>query len=248
MNSQQIKDNVQEYYGAIAVSGGSCCETSDCCGPAGQSAPLTLFASPADTAIADADLGLSCGSPTQVAAIRPGDTVLDLGSGAGVDVFRAAQIAGPAGHLIGVDMTPAMIARANTNAVNGGFANVEFRLGEIEALPVDDSSIDVVLSNCVINLAPDKARVFGEIQRVLKPGGRFAISDIVTDGDLPAAIREDATAWAGCLGGALDREEYLAIVRAAGLVVDEAQAAPWGDADRSAGYRFVSATVVGRKP
>jgi len=104
-----------------------------------------------------------------------------------------------------------------------------------------------VLSNCVINLAPDKARVFGEIYRVLKPGGRFAISDIVTDGELPAAIREDATAWAGCLGGALDREEYLATVRAAGLVVDEVQAAPWGDADRSAGYRFVSATVVGRK-
>ncbi len=247
MNSQQIKDNVQEYYGAIAVSGGSCCETTSCCGPTGQSAPLTLFASPTDTAIAEADLGLSCGSPTQVAAIRPGDTVLDLGSGAGVDVFRAAQVAGPAGHLIGVDMTPAMIARATANAANGGFANVEFRLGEIEALPVVDASVDVVLSNCVINLAPDKARVFGEIYRVLKPGGRFAISDIVTDGELPAAIREDATAWAGCLGGALDREEYLATVRAAGLVVDEVQAAPWGDADRSAGYRFVSATVVGRK-
>lgn len=248
MNSQQIKNNVQEYYGAIAVSGGSCCETSDCCAPAGQSAPLILFASPADTAIADADLGLSCGSPTQVAAIRPGDTVLDLGSGAGVDVLRAAQVTGPTGRVIGVDMTPAMIARARTNAANGGFTNVEFRLGEIEALPVDDASVDVVLSNCVINLAPDKGRVYSEIQRVLKPGGRFAISDIVTDGEVPAAVREDATAWAGCLGGALDREEYLAIVGAAGLVVDETQAAPWGDADRDAGYRWVSATVVGRKP
>ncbi|MCB0205901.1 MAG: arsenite methyltransferase [Anaerolineae bacterium] len=242
MNSQQIKKNVQEYYGEIAVSGGSCCE------PVGQSAPLTFFASPADTAIAEADLGLSCGSPTQVAVIRPGDTVLDLGSGAGVDVLRAAQITGPSGHVIGVDMTPAMIDRANTNAANGGFTNVEFRQGEIEALPVAKDNVDVVLSNCVINLAPDKARVFGEIHRVLKPGGRFAISDIVTDGDVPPAMREDATAWAGCLGGALDREEYLSIMRAAGLVVDGVQAAPWGDSDRSAGYRFVSATVVGRKP
>ncbi|MEZ4771407.1 MAG: arsenite methyltransferase [Caldilineales bacterium] len=248
MNAQQIKDNVQEYYGAIAVSGGSCCEPGGCCEPAGSSAPLTLFASPADTAIAEADLGLSCGSPTQVAVIRPGDTVLDLGSGAGVDVFRAARIAGPAGHVIGVDMTPAMIDRARTNAANGGFTNVEFRLGEIEALPVAGETVDVVLSNCVINLAPDKGRVFAEVHRVLKPGGRFAISDIVTDGDVPAAMRDDATAWAGCLGGALDRAEYLAIVGAAGLVVDEVQAAPWGDADRDAGYRFVSATVVGRKP
>ncbi|MCB0231390.1 MAG: methyltransferase domain-containing protein, partial [Anaerolineae bacterium] len=109
-------------------------------------------------------------------------------------------------------------------------------------------SVDVVLSNCVINLAPDKQRVFGEIRRVLKPGGRFAISDIVTDGDVPQAVREDATAWAGCLGGALDREAYLEIIRAAGLVVDEVQAAPWGDEDRTAGYRFVSATLVGRRP
>ena len=174
--------------------------------------------------------------------------MLDLGSGAGVDVFRAAQVAGPTGRVIGVDMTPAMIERARANAVKGGFANVEFRLGEIEALPVDDASVDVVLSNCVINLAPDKRRVYGEIQRVLKPGGRFAISDIVADGEVPLAVREDATAWAGCLAGALDREEYLGIVRSAGLVVDEAQAAPWGEADRSAGYRFISATVVGRKP
>lgn len=248
MNSQQIKDNVQAYYGAIAVSGGSCCTSDACCEPASQSAPVALFASPADTAIAEADLGLSCGSPTQVAAMRPGDTVLDLGSGAGVDVFRAAQVAGPTGRVIGVDMTPAMIDRARGNAIKGAFANVEFRLGEIEALPVDDASIDVVLSNCVINLAPDKRRVFGEIQRVLKPGGRFAISDIVADGEVPLAVREDATAWAGCLAGALDREEYLAIVRSAGLVVDEAQAAPWGESDKSAGYRFISATVVGRKP
>lgn len=247
MNSQQIKDNVQEYYGAIAVNGGSCCASDACCEPAGQRAQVTLFASAADTAIAEADLGLSCGSPTQVAAIRPGDTVLDLGSGAGVDVFRAAQVTGPTGRVIGVDMTPAMIERARANAAKGGFANVEFRLGEIEALPVADASVDVVLSNCVINLVPDKRRAYAEIERVLSTGGRFAISDIVTEGAVPQAVREDATAWAGCLAGALDREEYLGIVRSAGLVVDEAQAAPWGEADRSAGYRFISATVVGRK-
>lgn len=248
MDPQKIKNDVQAYYGAIAVNGGSCCETDNCCAPAGQSALVTLFASPADTAIAEADMGLSCGIPTQHAAIGAGDTVLDLGSGAGVDVFRAAKVVGPQGWVIGVDMTPAMIERARANAATGGFSNVEFRLGEIEALPVADASIDVVLSNCVINLAPDKQLAYNEIQRVLKPGGRFAISDIVTEGDVPEAVREDATIWAGCLGGALDRDDYLAIIRSAGLTVDEAEVAPWNVTDKTTGFRFVSATVVGSKP
>lgn len=243
MNTQAIKAGVQQRYSAIALSGGSCCDGSSCCQPA----ELTLFASGDDAVIAEADLGLSCGSPTQVAAIRPGDTVLDLGSGAGVDVFRAARLVGPTGRVIGVDMTPAMIDRARANAVKGSFANVEFRLGEIESLPVADASIDVVLSNCVINLAPDKRLVFSEVQRALKPGGRFAISDIVTEGPVPDAVRNDMAAWASCLGGALDRDEYLEVMRAAGLREESVQASERGQAGDTP-YRFVSVTVLGRKP
>lgn len=243
MNPTAVKADVQKHYSAIALSGGSCCGPADCCQPTG----LTLFTSPDDAVIAEADLGLSCGSPTLAAAIQPGETVLDLGSGAGVDVFRAARAAGPAGRVIGVDMTPAMVHRARANADKGGFSNVEFRLGEIEALPVADASIDVVLSNCVINLAPDKRQVFAEIWRALKPGGRVAISDIVTEGPVPSAVREDMASWASCLGGALDREEYLDILRAVGLRDVAVQSAESRD-QPSQGYRFVSVTVVGRKP
>jgi SAM-dependent methyltransferase len=158
--------------------------------------------------------------------MRPGETVLDLGSGAGVDVFLAAREVGGEGRVIGVDMTPEMIARAWDNAVKGGYTNVDFRLGDIESLPVADGSVDVALSNCVINLAPDKQRVFSELHRVLRSpdptngrtGGRFCISDVVSYGAVPASIREDVELWTGCIAGAPDREQYLALIRAAGFV------------------------------
>ena len=208
MDENSIKNAVQTYYADIATSGRSCCsDIGNCCSTS------DLIQVGEKGIISEADLGLSCGSPTAYAGIKPGDTVLDLGSGAGVDVFRAAAQAGPTGHVIGVDLTPAMIARANGNAASGGYSNVEFRLGDIEALPVEDNSIDVVISNCVINLAPDKNQVFKEIYRVLRPGGRFSISDMVTMGEVPNKIRRDLTMWAGCIAGAIDREEYLSIIR-----------------------------------
>jgi len=194
-----------------------------------------------DTSVASADLGLGCGMPTQFARINPGDTVLDLGSGAGVDVLRAARLVGESGKVIGVDMTPEMIARAQANAANGGFTNVEFRQGEIEALPVEDSSIDVVLSNCVINLVPDKRQAFREIYRVLRPGGRLSISDMVTYGTMPDEIRQDLTLWAGCIAGAIDRDEYLQIIRDSGFdeinIHQEIQSNPFESGDRTTGER-----------
>jgi ubiquinone/menaquinone biosynthesis C-methylase UbiE len=171
----------------------------------------------ADAIVADADLGLSCGSPTAFGDISPGDTVLDLGSGAGVDVFRAAGAVGPTGRVIGIDMTREMIDLANANAEKAGLDTVEFRLGEIEALPVADGTVHVVLSNCVINLVPDKARAFAEIHRVLAPGGRFVISDIVTTGELSAQTRNDLAQWAACVSGAIDRGTYLAIIEDTGF-------------------------------
>ena len=223
MDDQVIKTEVRSHYAAIARQAkSSCCSTSpkDCC----SSSPSDCCScSPAtdagveDATVAAADLGLGCGLPTQYAGIGPGNTVLDLGSGAGVDVFRAAKSVGPTGRVIGVDMTAEMIARARDNAARGGYLNVEFRLGEIEALPVADGSVDVVLSNCVINLVPDKTKAFGEIQRVLKTGGHFSISDIVTYGLVPDAIRRDLALWAGCIAGAVDRDAYLKLIEGCGF-------------------------------
>lgn len=166
----------------------------------------------------DADYGLGCGMPTDGAGIKPGDTVLDLGSGAGNDVFVARRLVAKSGKVIGIDMTEAMIDKANSNNAKAGYANVEFRFGEIENMPVDSDSVDVVISNCVLNLVPNKQRAFREILRVLKPGGHFSISDIVTSKSLPPKLREVAELYAGCVSGAVPEEEYMGIIRETGFV------------------------------
>jgi SAM-dependent methyltransferase len=175
-------------------------------------------------------LGLGCGNPLALASITPGETVLDLGSGAGFDAFLAAARVGPAGRVIGVDMTPQMIEKAKANAVQNGYENVEFRLGDIEQLPVADASVDLIISNCVLNLVPDKTKAFREIARVLKPGGRIAISDIVLDKLLPKELLDKPESYTGCISGAITRAEYLHGLQAAGLVdvevVSEQDAAP----------------------
>jgi SAM-dependent methyltransferase len=165
----------------------------------------------------EADLGLGCGAPIAHLALRPGETVVDLGSGPGLDAFLAARQVGPTGRVIGVDMTPEMLERARASAAKAGLAHVEFREGRLERLPVESGSVDAVTSNCVINLVPDKAAVFAEIARVLKPGGRVVVSDIVLERPLPDAVAKDVLAWCGCVAGASERRDYLAMVEAAGL-------------------------------
>ena len=188
MEEAKIKQQVKERYGAIAAQSTSCCGGSSCCSGSDLESGLLVDYGSLNVMLPDgANLGLGCGIPTLSVDIQPGDTVLDLGSGAGVDVFLAAKAVGPEGHVIGVDMTPEMIARAWENAVKGGYKNVDFRLGEIEHLPVESESVDVVISNCVINLVPDKQKVFADIYRVLKTGGKFSISDMVTFGEIPLA-------------------------------------------------------------
>ncbi len=215
-----IKHVVRERY-ANAVRAKSCC-----CGPKsaaigdGPDLGLNMIGNSyqgVEGYVADADLGLGCGLPTEHAGIGAGDVVLDLGSGAGIDAFVARRIVGEGGQVIGVDMTPEMIARARENANKLAYANVEFRLGEIEALPVEAASVDVVVSNCVLNLVPDKARAFAEIARVLHPGAHFCVSDIVTTGELPAPIKEAASLYVGCVAGALRREAYLGLIADAGF-------------------------------
>jgi arsenite methyltransferase len=194
-----------------------------CCQPSVSEALTLASALYGDSTIADlpdtvTDISLGCGNPTAIAGLQPGETVLDLGSGGGIDCFLAAKAVGPAGTVIGVDMTDDMLQVANTNKTNLGMNNVEFRKGEIENLPVESNSVDVIISNCVINLSPDKTAVFREAFRVLKPGGRFAVSDMVTEGDFPSQLRENMGAWAGCITGALDQEAYLAEMRKIGFV------------------------------
>ncbi len=240
-----IKVEVQKRYAAVALDAQRSCCATDCCSDGG--AALVDYTG-VEGVVEGSNLGLGCGVPTLYAGIKPGHTVLDLGSGAGVDVFLAANAVGPQGRVIGVDMTPEMIARAWDNAVKGGYRNVDFRLGDIETLPVEDKSVDVVISNCVINLAPDKRRVFAEIHRVMKPGGRFSISDMVTYGDVPESIRKDVALWAGCVAGAMDRDEYLDLIRAAGFDNVAIDKSVEYDDPRGAGYGVMSVTVVGRKP
>lgn len=228
----EIRDKVRERYGKVAVSTGS---GGGCCGapsPEVQVSQAIGYSADELRAIpAEANLGVGCGNPTAFAEIRPGDTVLDLGSGAGIDCFLAANATGPEGRVIGVDMTDEMLERARKNAERGGYANVEFRKGVIEDLPVEDASVDVVISNCVINLSPDKAKVFSEIHRVLRPGGRMLVSDIVVSEPLPDEIRGSVEAWAGCIAGAMLDEEYVALVRQAGFAkVEEISRASYGDA------------------
>jgi len=212
--NENLVEIVKERYGRIAQTGsGSCCEPT-CCG---SSEDMGYDGNDLAAVPAEADLGLGCGAPIEPLDLRSGETVLDLGSGAGIDVFLAARLVGPEGRAIGIDMTPEMLARARANAVKGGFGNVEFREGRLEALPVAEGTVDAVTSNCVINLVPDKEAVFREIHRVLKPGGRLVISDIVLDGKLPEEIEKNLLAYVGCVSGALLRDRYFDLARRAGL-------------------------------
>ncbi|MDA8250745.1 MAG: arsenite methyltransferase [Rhodospirillales bacterium] len=220
-DADEVRALVRERYGAIARQAGGCCAPASCgCGP--QKAPDGLnvigdaYAGVAGR-LADADLNLGCGVPTQHAALRRGETVLDLGSGAGNDVFIARHEVGAEGFVIGVDMTPDMIARARANARTLGFGNVEFRLGEIEHLPVESGSIDAIISNCVLNLLPDKAPAFVEMFRVLRRGGRICVSDIVATGVLPEGVRHAAGLHVGCIAGALPEADYLRLIADAGF-------------------------------
>ena len=217
-----IKEMVREKYGAIAgqakeQNASSCCgSTCGCSGP-----EFTVMAEDYTKLpgyVADADLALGCGLPTQYALIKPGDTVIDLGSGAGNDCFVARSVTGEAGRVIGIDMTDAMIDKARANARKLGYTNVEFRLGDIEQMPVADGTADVVVSNCVMNLVPDKRKAFGETFRITRPGGHFSISDIVLLGALPEEVQRDAALYAGCISGAVQKGEYLQIIRDAGFV------------------------------
>ncbi len=207
--NESIKTLVREKYGEIAVAGpkkegcGCGCSNSDSFDMIGDAyADVEGY-------VKEADLGLGCGVPTELAGIKPGQTVLDLGSGAGLDVFSARSIVGEAGRVIGVDMTPEMIVTARANAKKLGFENVEFIQGDIEALPVENDIIDVAISNCVLNLVPDKAKAFAELHRVLKPGAHFCVSDIVIEGEMPAAIQEAAELYVGCVSGAVQKSVYL---------------------------------------
>lgn len=218
MTAEQIKNIVREKYSEIAlqdktVNANSCCGV----GTPGTYNIMSDSYTELEGYNPDADLGLGCGLPTQFAQIQSGDVVLDLGSGAGNDAFIARAETGETGKVIGVDFTPTMIRRARENADKLGFNNVEFREGDIENLPVSDASVDVVVSNCVLNLVPNKPGVFNEIMRVLRPGGHFSISDVVLVGELPETLRNAAEMYAGCVSGAIQRDEYLELIRKAGF-------------------------------
>lgn len=220
-SEEEIKRAVREKYAAIVhESASSCCGPSTCgCGTTiqDQSKKIGYSAQELNSVPAGADLGLGCGNPVALASLKEGDVVLDLGAGAGIDCFLAAEKIGANGKVIGVDMTPDMVSRARENAAKSGLNNIEFRLGEIENLPVADKSVDIIISNCVINLVPDKRRVFEEAFRVLKPGGRLMISDMVLLKKLPETIMNSIEAYVGCLSGAVMRDEYLSIIGGAGF-------------------------------
>ncbi len=209
-----IKQVVKEKYTEVVQSSQSCCGP-DCCSPGGIDFSEGYEA--LEGYNKDADLGLGCGLPTEFARIQEGHTVLDLGSGAGNDVFIARRLAGETGRVIGLDMTEAMIAQAQKNNRKLGYQNVEFVLGDIEDMPLEENSIDVAISNCVMNLVPDKDKAYAEVYRVLRPGGHFSISDIVLRGELPPALQEAAAMYAGCVAGAMQKEGYLAAIERAGF-------------------------------
>lgn len=268
-DTAEIKNIVKQKYGEIAKARSESGQPGCCCGPTSCGDP-TLGVNFADGYqdldgyVPEADLSLGCGLPVPYAGIRAGDTVLDLGSGAGNDVFVARAVVGSAGRVIGVDMVPDMVERAKVNATRLGARNVEFHLGEIEDLPIADNEVDVVVSNCVLNLVPDKATAFGEIHRVLKPGGHFCISDIVLEGELPADLADAAIMYTGCVAGAQQKGDYLATIAAAGFTdveiktakeivlpddlvfgaVGEGGLANW----QAGGVAIRSLTVVGVKP
>ncbi len=217
---QELKELVKEKYGEIALQSkeqnkSSCCGT-DCCSTVDFSIMAEDYTKLSGY-VADADLALGCGLPTEFAQIKPGDTVVDLGSGAGNDAFVARSIVGETGHVIGIDMTEPMLEKANKNVKLLGFTNVEFRFGDIENIPINNNVADVVVSNCVMNLVPNKQKAFSETFRILKPGGHFSISDIVLKGELPDNIRSAATLYAGCVSGAQQMEEYLQTIKEAGF-------------------------------
>jgi ubiquinone/menaquinone biosynthesis C-methylase UbiE len=257
----QIKHEVRNHYTKVVNTSSSCCGSA-----CGCSADFTFAESYAgrEGYVPDADLGLGCGIPTDVAALKPGETVVDLGSGAGNDCFVAQRIVGPTGRVIGVDFTPAMIRKAQENAAKLGVTNVEFVRGEIEQLPLDNGLADVIVSNCVLNLVPDKKAAFVEMCRVLKPGGRFAVSDMVVEGDLPDHVRSVAALYGACVGGAVRRHEYLDWLRESGFAdVAVQKEKPYELSDdflshhlsteqiaqfRATGAKIVSITVSGTKP
>jgi SAM-dependent methyltransferase len=258
LEQDQTRQQVRARYGELARSATRGCGCGPSCGDGnlGGTDPLALGYSAADVqSVPDgAEMGLGCGNPTAIASIQPGETVLDLGSGGGFDCFLAARRTGPTGRVIGVDMTPDMVSKARANAVKGGYANVEFRLGEIENLPVADASADLILSNCVINLSPDKPRVFAEAFRVLKPGGRLAVSDIVALRPIPDELKADFAAYAGCVAGAAHFEEVEAMLTKAGFAdvrveVQEASRAMINDwlPGRRAGDYVASANITARR-
>lgn len=216
IEEKKIKDFVKDRYGEIAKKGETCCS---CNGVSvlKQAAAIGYSLEELKNIPDSAIMGLGCGNPIALASLKKGETVLDLGSGGGIDVFLAANKVGEKGWVIGVDMTPEMIRKAKSNVRKGGYKNVEFRLGEIENLPVDDESVDIIISNCVINLSTDKEKVFQEAYRVLKPKGRMIISDIVTDKELPEDIKRSFPAWADCIAGALVRKDYLNAIKKAGF-------------------------------
>jgi arsenite methyltransferase len=266
-----IQQAVRDRYGAIATAVTNASATAGCCGPSacGGGDPITAnLYSDAETTGLPADAvtaSLGCGNPTALIELQPGDTVLDLGSGGGIDVLLSARRVGPAGKAYGLDMTDEMLALARENQRKAGAANVEFLKGTIEAIPLPDNSVDVIISNCVINLSSDKDAVLREAFRVLKPGGRFAVSDVVVRGEVPADIRRSVELWVGCIAGALEESEYATKLRAAGFTNVEVE--PWRvykvddarvfltehgvDVDRVAPQvegKFASAFVRARKP
>ncbi|MGE5354018.1 MAG: arsenite methyltransferase [Acidobacteriota bacterium] len=230
-NEKQLKEIVKEKYGQIAVQSDKPAK-SCCCGSGSEPVQISCCSGSEDDVnytvmsdeythlqgyVPDADLNLGCGLPTQFAAIKEGDTVVDLGSGAGNDVFIARSLTGEKGKVIGIDMTPEMIAKANRNKEKLGIKNVEFYLGEIEAMPLEGNTADVVVSNCVLNLVPDKKKAFSEMYRIMKAGGHFCVSDIVLKGELPESLRQSAAMYAGCVAGALQQEDYLGKISEAGF-------------------------------
>jgi len=238
METEKIKDHVKKRYSKIATADCSSCSSSSCsssccssssCGTPPQYVAWKVGYSPDDieSVPEDSVSGLGCGNPVALASLKEGETVLDLGSGGGMDAFLAAKKVGSTGKVIGVDMTEEMVERAKATASKHGYKNVEFHLGEIEALPVEDETVDVIISNCVINLAPDKLKVFQEAYRVLKPNGKLLVSDLVTQGELPEAVRNSFDAWAGCIAGALEKSDYL---------------------DKIAGAGFTNVKIVSQKP
>jgi len=209
-----IHEAVREHYAERIKNNASCCGSSDCCSADSNLYPSDLLATLPE---GESTVSYGCGDPITLASLQPGQTVLDLGSGAGLDCFFAAKKVGEAGRVIGVDMTPEMIERATSSAERLNIRNVEFRQGYLEDLPVESNAVDVIISNCVINLAPDKSKVFAESFRVLKPGGKLAVSDIVTDGPLPDAIKKSLSAWAGCVAGAVESNEYIEMMKLVGF-------------------------------